>query len=737
MYIKVIPSTSAFNAFKYVHRPGSERIATDLVGASPRQLAQEMKLHNTLGPQIKHEVIHIPMSAARGEHLTAEQWLKAAQKVMRGLGYEGCPFDLVRHTDKESDHAHLLVAPIAPDGTRVSRRGDHYRAERVGREIERDLGLIRVEGLAGQMQRRAIERDLKITTISNLAAMEEVPERIVPAEGGLRSALEAAIRQALAGSKTFHDLARRLMTSGVRVEATISKAGKVIGLGYRLFGDQGGYMLASDIHESFSFAKLQKKHGLDFEETRDLPVMRRGAAVPIADIQALLAIPRLAGADNGARSIRDLAHHLMTSMNRRANANAPFAITRIADTDVDRANRGRAYHATWPSGRFPAGSAVPDSANPLSGGSISRRVAAASDGLPAPKQTVPQRSLGRQLQFPVGGLEESQPQDPSLGPSPRVVSPNASGTDVGDSGGDPNGRRKTTKGLAGPSGAATNGSGDGGGQPGGVGSASSGATVHRSPDASHDPEGVWNSDEAPAPGPGGNRLGSLGGPSSVSGVHYRPEDSKAEEVEIKPRLRLGSGYQNGLPPAQPQVEAPWGTLVDFQPAMPAEFEGMVSTLESDARASDPSMVDPNLAALEVVEQGYPSVRISPQEKARGPFERVAALVREAWKALEVFIRETFNPEPPEVEPELFDDELVEDLKKAALRREKELCERYETGLASDYSEIDKGRPQVKKRDPSDDPELRDQLPGRPVPEPPNSTGPVLPVPERGTRRGLG
>lgn len=714
MYIKVIPSTSAYNALRYIHKAGSERIATDLVGRSPWQLAQEIKLHNTLGPKIKHEVIHIPMSAAMGEYLAAEKWLKVSQKVMKDLGYEGCPFDLVRHLDKEFDHAHLVVTPIAPDGSRVDRRGDHFRAERVGREIERELGLVQIKGLAGQKERREVERDLEIPRLTMLADMDEIPRQGEPAGTGLRDAIESAIRRALLDSRTFTDLAKQLMKSGVRMEATISKAGKVTGLGYRLYGDQGGYIQASKVHESFSFAKLQKKHGISFEESRDLPNLRAGAIVAMDDLSGLLAGGRTPISGRLNRTVKDLSRHLMLSMNRRANANTQ--ITQPWRADTSRAYRStaiRLYHAGI-SGQLPAGEPSDGSRSiVLSRRPLPERMAAPGGGSTATEQAYTTEPLGDSLSQPAPGLAGSLNADQGAGRGQGVPAQDGPRPDLDVSSSSPaGGEGISAPGTVGAGLPAALGGDPGGGSSRSLGPASSGTNAGGVPDASGGPHGSSRAEEAPTGGAGADRLGGMGGPGSLGGVRSESEQIQ-EEVTPPRRLQVGSGDPDGLEPGLSEVTAPWGTVVEFERARPDELGDMVWAVEADARSVDPALEDHNLAALEVVEQGFPDIVITLEERAKGPLERVAAFVRRAWERLEELVRGALASDARPVATAsdkadqdllIFDEDDIDTTRKA-MRKAKEERE-ARAPKTPDYTERSGGSERAQNSGAKEDPNRR-------------------------------
>lgn len=714
MYIKVIPSTSAYNALRYIHKAGSVRIATDLVGRSPWQLAREIQLHNTLGPKIKHEVIHIPMSAARGEHLTVEKWLRAAQKAMKDLGYEGCPFDLVRHTDKEFDHAHLVVSPIAPDGSRVDRRGDHFKAERVGREIERELGLVQIKGLAGQKERREVERDLEIPRLTMLADMDEIPRQGEPGNTGLRDAIESAIRRALLDSRTFTDLAKQLLKSGVLMEATISKAGKVTGLGYRLYGDQGGYIQASKVHESFSFAKLQKKHGISFVEARDLPNLRPGAVVSMDDMNVLLTGERTPTSNRLDRAVRDLSRHLMLSMSRRANANTQITQPRGADTSrAYRSTAIRLYHAGIGGQLFAGDPADGSRSILLSRRPLPERLAASGGGPTAPEQAYTTEPLGDRISQPAPGLAGSLSADQIAGGSQGVPAQDGPRPDLDVPRSSPTGREGiSAPGTVGAGLPAALGGDPGGGSSRSLGSASSRSDAGGVPDATGGPHGPGRTEEAATGGAGADRLGGLGGPGSLGGVRSESEQIQ-EEVTHPRRLLVGSGDPDGLEPELSEVVAPWGTVVGFERARPDEFGDMVWAVEADAREVAPALEDHNLAALEVVEQGFPACAITQEEKAKGPLERVAAFVRRAWERLEELVRGALASDSMPVAKAsdkvdqdhlIFDEEDIAATRKAMQKAKEERDRR--TPKTPDYTERSDGSGRAQKLSAKEGPNRR-------------------------------
>ena len=80
---------------------------------TPQAFLSELNTYSDLNPRVQHLVSHMSLRLAPGEHLTDEQFQAIAADYLSALGYGDCPYFVVRHTDANSEHIHIVVSRIA------------------------------------------------------------------------------------------------------------------------------------------------------------------------------------------------------------------------------------------------------------------------------------------------------------------------------------------------------------------------------------------------------------------------------------------------------------------------------------------------------------------------------------------------------------------------------------------------------------------------------------------------
>lgn len=100
-----------------------------------------------LRPDCQKPVLHFSLSQPPGERLTDEQWHQAATQFRTEMGLQDHDFLMVRHTDTEHDHVHMVVSKIAPDGRLWNTQNSAKRAMAVCEKIENSLGLTKTKTL--------------------------------------------------------------------------------------------------------------------------------------------------------------------------------------------------------------------------------------------------------------------------------------------------------------------------------------------------------------------------------------------------------------------------------------------------------------------------------------------------------------------------------------------------------------------------------------------------------------
>ena len=179
--------------------------------------------------------------------LSDERWGELCDEFVAAMGFAGpeagaqCRWVAVRHGESAggSDHAHVVVALVAEDGSRASVHYDQPRAQNAARELEQRFGLQRLEARTrgtGSRGVRAGERMADARRQRDHGAEGREPER------GSRQTLERIVRGCATASRNETEFVRALREHDVRVRPRYAEGGRsaVVGYSVRLPGPESG-----------------------------------------------------------------------------------------------------------------------------------------------------------------------------------------------------------------------------------------------------------------------------------------------------------------------------------------------------------------------------------------------------------------------------------------------------------------------------------------------------------------
>lgn len=128
---------------KRVKDETAEIIGGNMMGRYTAELNREMRVCEQLKPDIKEPTFHSVISLPEGEHLTNEQWQEVGTEYLKKLGFDTDrnPFFLVKHTNTDKEHIHIVASKISIDGQNISLHNDRYKGMSVMREFEKKFNL--------------------------------------------------------------------------------------------------------------------------------------------------------------------------------------------------------------------------------------------------------------------------------------------------------------------------------------------------------------------------------------------------------------------------------------------------------------------------------------------------------------------------------------------------------------------------------------------------------------------
>ena len=180
--------------------------------------------------------------------LTDKEWRQVAERYVKEMGFQDCPWTAMRHGN---EHIHITVSRVQWDGRLASDAHDFRRSHQAARSIERAYGLIDASERSnpGRPQVQSGER-----------ARAERTGQAAPRDT-LRERLDQALSRS-AGTREGYEAA--MSSSGVRFVANEAKTGRMNGYRYGLAGhaDANGeqvWFKGSQLGRDFTWSTTQRR----------------------------------------------------------------------------------------------------------------------------------------------------------------------------------------------------------------------------------------------------------------------------------------------------------------------------------------------------------------------------------------------------------------------------------------------------------------------------------------------
>lgn len=130
MMAKIKQGTSFANAVNYVLNRDEAYIMTlkGIRNGSKREMIHSFETQARLNA-ITKPVAHISLNFSNEDshHLTDEKMMQIAQEYIKKMGYDNTQVLMVRHTDREHPHLHLILNRVDFDGKRISDNNERIR----------------------------------------------------------------------------------------------------------------------------------------------------------------------------------------------------------------------------------------------------------------------------------------------------------------------------------------------------------------------------------------------------------------------------------------------------------------------------------------------------------------------------------------------------------------------------------------------------------------------------------
>ncbi len=258
MLAKITKGQDFYGCLRYVlSKTGAERIGGNMEGIALSELVAEFNLsvqrQQRRSPRNLAQVVvcHTSLSVEVGRNLEAETWNAIAKDYLIEMGFDNNQFVMVRHTDTQHDHVHLVIARSRLDGTMVNGWLDYRQAQLVLRKLEQDYQLQSVPS--------SWETDVTAPTVNEVRQFHQTGEPSV------RVRLQVAIDDVLSTSTDLDDFRQRLANYGVESRLRQVNTGNA-GISYKLNGIAfPGYKLG----KRYTWNRVQFQLGENYERRNE------------------------------------------------------------------------------------------------------------------------------------------------------------------------------------------------------------------------------------------------------------------------------------------------------------------------------------------------------------------------------------------------------------------------------------------------------------------------------------
>ncbi|MHC5208989.1 TraI/MobA(P) family conjugative relaxase [Pseudomonas chlororaphis] len=225
--------------------------------------------------RVKDPVYHVVLSWAPGENPTDQQAFESAHYALKAVGMSDHQYVFAVHRDTDHAHVHIAVNRVNPETFRaVYPDRDYYKLDRAMRELELANGWQEVEGVFSIFERggkKVIDwtskaPDSKGKRPSKASEMERydgTESFFTYVRNEPRKAIALALKRETLTWQAIHHLL-------AKYNLELREKGQGLAV-YDLGADATTPIKASDLHESLSKSRLEKRLG-DFQEPRPIEV---------------------------------------------------------------------------------------------------------------------------------------------------------------------------------------------------------------------------------------------------------------------------------------------------------------------------------------------------------------------------------------------------------------------------------------------------------------------------------
>ena len=255
---KQIKGTGFRGCLNYVlGKKDAALIGGTMCGQTPEELAAEFAIARQLRPNLKVAVFHATLSVYSTEKLedseeNDQRWLAIAANYMKAMEFDNNQYAVVKHSDTEHDHIHIVASRICLDGGVVDDSWDYYKSQETIRQLERNYNLETVTP--------SWETDKRAQTTGEHRYLQSKGNKSV------RVQLQDLIDEVTQDNPSMPEFVERLQQQAVEVQVGLTRTGFSKGISYNL---DGVALSGTQLGKAYTFSGLQKYRGVSYDKGRD------------------------------------------------------------------------------------------------------------------------------------------------------------------------------------------------------------------------------------------------------------------------------------------------------------------------------------------------------------------------------------------------------------------------------------------------------------------------------------
>ena len=257
---KQIKGTGFRGCLNYVlGKKDAALIGGTMCGQTPEELAAEFGIARQLRPNLKVAVFHATLSVDSTEKLedseeNDQRWLAIAANYMKAMEFDNNQYAVVKHSDTEHDHIHIVASRICLDGGVVDDSWDYYKSQETIRQLEWNYNLETVTP--------SWETDKRAQTTGEHRQLKSKGNKSV------RVQLQDLIDEVSQDNPSMPEFVKRLQQQGVEVQVGLTQTGIGFskGISYNL---DGVALSGTHLGKAYTFSGLQKHRGVSYDQQRD------------------------------------------------------------------------------------------------------------------------------------------------------------------------------------------------------------------------------------------------------------------------------------------------------------------------------------------------------------------------------------------------------------------------------------------------------------------------------------